>query len=344
MQWNTAKLSEYPFLSQAAEYVAGLETPVDHYLTARTFEMARYRAQTRVLQAIGGEIKRDNTINGVTELFSYPIARILVSCIDDAFLTRRYALKEAEFSNVKMKQEDNYEILQEIGRDFDIAPSINDKGFQMHFTDYVRCAAGMRALKWKLVNRRLESGFVNITKEEYTRLLQEVIKERLLKLPLEVPDRFCQSLMVYIDEIKTSLEASKSEFDEAGFGNVEPEHFPPCIRHLLANAQGGMAHSARFALTSFLLKIGLSVDQIVHMFNVSPDFNEETTRYQIEHIAGSTGTFYIPPSCTTMNTYGNCFGKDELCRTIYHPLTYYKKKKIIQSPQPDTASPKKTTE
>jgi len=53
----------------------------------------------------------------------------------------------------------------------------------------------MRALKWKLVNRRLESGYVNITKEQYARLLQEAIRARIIKaLPLDVPDMFCQAM------------------------------------------------------------------------------------------------------------------------------------------------------
>ena len=127
--------------------------------------------------------------------------------------------------------------------------------------------------------------------------------------------------------------------DEIGFGKLEPEHFPPCIVHILSNAQGGinLAHSARFALTSFLLNIGMSVDQVVMLFNVSPDFNEEKTRYQVEHIAGSTGTTYKPPSCSTLITYGNCYGKDQLCRTINHPLNYYKQKKRVYGKKPLTS-------
>ncbi|MCK4928368.1 MAG: DNA primase regulatory subunit PriL, partial [Methanosarcinales archaeon] len=105
-----------------------------------------------------------------------------------------------------------------------------------------------------------------------------------------------------------------------------------------ASAQGGvnLAHSARFALTSFLLNIELSADQIIQLFGVSPDFNEEMTRYQVEHIAGGTGTSYKPPSCSTMITYGNCMGKDVLCREIGHPLNYYRKKKKIAASEADS--------
>src|SRR5512136_153189 len=87
-----------------------------------------------------------------------------------------------------------------------------------------------------------------------------------------------------------------------------------------------LAHSARFALVSFLLQINMSSDQVIALFNTSPDFDLERTRYQVEHIAGSSGTKYKPPSCATMATYGNCPGEDELCRQIRHPLSYYERR------------------
>jgi DNA primase large subunit len=324
------KLSHYPFLTQTVQYVADMGTPVDNILTLRSFDITRYRARSRVLQAVHGEIQHDDTVNFTVELLSYPVARILVSCLDDAFLTRRYSLAEAKYAYHMMKQENN-EVLQEIGEDLHIVASVTESGlFDLHFTDYIRGAVGLHSVQWKLINRILYSGYVSITKEEYARLLQEAVRARIIgALPLNVPDEFCQALKNYLLEIKSTVDVSRTEFDDAGFGNVEPEHFPPCIVHLLSNAQGGinLAHSARFALTSFLLNIGMSVDQVVSLFNVSPDFNEEKTRYQVEHISGSTGTTYKPPSCTTLITYGNCYGKDKLCESIRHPLTYYKRKK-----------------
>ncbi|MDF1557409.1 MAG: DNA primase regulatory subunit PriL [ANME-2 cluster archaeon] len=348
---DSAKLSLYPFLTQAAEHVAHMDLSIDDIITSKALVggLPRSRASSRVIQSILGAIEKDDTKPDIAELLSYPIARILVSCLDDAFLIRRYALAEAKFANTRMQKEEDYETLLEIGRDFNINASITDKGFQIHFTDYIRGAAGMRALNWKLVNRRLTSGFVNITKEEYARLLQEGIRVRIFNsLPLDVPEPFCIALQEYLEEIKTCLEHSKKELGEEGFGEMEPGSFPPCIKHLLSSAQGGvnLAHSARFALTSFLLNIELSVDQIILLFNVSPDFNEEMTRYQVEHIAGGTGTTYKPPACNTMITYGNCLGKDELCRNIGHPLEYYRKKKKVTSsePGPGTGEPPSSTQ
>jgi len=78
-----------------------------------------------------------------------------------------------------------------------------------------------------------------------------------------------------------------------------------------------LPHSARFTLTSFLLKIGLSVEDIIKIYRSSPDFDESKTRYQVEHIASRE---YTPPSCSTIRTYGNCTGS---CPNPGHPLTIY---------------------
>ncbi|MCL2549833.1 MAG: DNA primase regulatory subunit PriL, partial [Methanimicrococcus sp.] len=104
--------------------------------------------------------------------------------------------------------------------------------------------------------------------------------------------------------------------------------FPPCINKALSNVREGinLAHSMRFAMVSFLSNIGMSADDIVNVFNVSPDFSEEKTRYQVEHIAGNQ---YKTPSCATMQTYGNCTGQNNMCSKIRHPLSYYSALKFI---------------
>jgi DNA primase large subunit len=122
--------------------------------------------------------------------------------------------------------------------------------------------------------------------------------------------------------------------------------FPPCIRELRASALAGrhMSHVGRFALTSFLINSGMTVDAVVDCFRSASDFNERMTRYQAEHIAGGRGsrTKYIPPKCETLRTHGVCPEMDEICRTLRrrHPLAYYRRKlgqmKTLSSPQATT--------
>jgi DNA primase large subunit len=81
-------------------------------------------------------------------------------------------------------------------------------------------------------------------------------------------------------------------------------------------------------LATFLLNIGVSVDEVVNLFTRLTDHNLRITRYQVEHLAGMRGsrTKYTPPNCRSLRTHRLCVRSDELCRSVKHPLSYYRKK------------------
>jgi DNA primase large subunit len=324
----------FPFVNGALNYVKALDFKLDELFFDRAFEQIRERGKQRVIESIGEGISRPD-INESTgaqkELLSYPVARILVSCINDGYLIKRYALAEAKSSS-KHIQKISDKHLKELIDDLTIAANINEREYTIHFTDYIRYASSIHDPKWKLINSKVNHGIVHLKKEDLVRLIEEAVRKRIESgLPLEVPQEICTALEVYLNEIKDRLSARKSQFSIEEFKEIMPDCFPPCIKRALSDAQAGvnLPHSMRFALTSFLLNIGMNVEGIIELLKVSPDFDEERTRYQVMHIHGSSGTVYKPPSCSTMVTYGNCYGKEALCERISHPLGYYRKKAWI---------------
>ena len=322
------RISDYPFTQEAAEQVRKAGYTLENLLDKTSFKTVRSRAAERVLGAIGGQIpdKRASTdAEALAELLSYPMARVIVSCLNDQHLQRRYALAEAKlaFSRMRGEKED----LARLASDLGLHPE--GKGtLRLHFAEYIRAAHRMHAPKWKLVNRDLCDGYLTVTEEELMRLLEEVIRDRVQKgLPLEVDEKVCAKLTEYLDPLRSELQ-KVLDSQKADLGRVEQGAFPPCVRKMLADVARGtnLAHSARFALVSFLLHINMSPEEVIALFGTSPDFDQERTRYQVDHIAGASGTKYRPPSCATMTTYGNCPGEDDLCRRISHPLGYYERK------------------
>ena len=317
-------LTTYPFTSGATSYVRDLEIPIPDLLEKRAYARARRRGMDRVIQAIEGGIKSNTEIPPELELLSYPIARMIVSCINDEYLIRRYALAEAKAVHESLGTEPR-DFLIAMGQEFGMHPTPSDQRFELYFAEYVKYANRMHDPVWKLVNRRLYHGSVMLTEREFRRLLQEAIRDHIQQdLPLAVPPEICDALSQHIADVRASLGARKTEFKIEGA--VEPDAFPPCIAHAIALLQTGanLPHSARFAATSFLLNIGMDVDGIIHIFGGSPDFDETRTRYQVEHISGSE---YTAPGCDTMKTYGNCAGADGLCARVKHPLNYYRIRK-----------------
>lgn len=324
------KFAYFPFLDGAVKYVEALDFKPDELFSERAFEQVRQRGKERVLSAIREGIAKNEYTDAVSaekELLSYPVARILVSCINDNYLIKRYSLAEAKSAFEKLKELSGDE-LKELAEDFKIEARLDER-VVVHFTDYIRYANVIHEHRWKLVNRNMEHGNVTLTKEDFSRILEEAIRKRIeSNLPVNVPPKLCGKLQSHLEEIRDALTSRKSEFSIEEFREIMPDCFPPCMVHALSNAKAGvnLPHSMRFALTSFLLNIGMKAEGIIDLFKVSPDFDEERTRYQVMHIQGSTGTTYTSPSCATMITYGNCFGKDAMCDRISHPLTYYRRK------------------
>jgi DNA primase large subunit len=287
-----------------------------------------------------------------TELLSYPIAVMFVTLIGEHFLNRRYALSEAVRVYGLLQEEYEEKILQ-IARDefkWNIRQDTRNIDCTLHnlklcFTDYLEVASGFHEAKWKLVNRVMEAGYVSITGIEAARLLQVEV-EKWISERVSTPSNFPlpQTLKARLDEIRKVFEENRSKLGGVSLpSEVINEAFPPCINYCLEGLLAGRraSHMERFALTSFLVNIGMPINQMVTFYTDVTDFDESLTRYQIEHIAGLKGnrTKYTPPTCNTLRTHGVCRNPDAICKRISHPLNYYRRKAwLIQKREEDKAS------
>jgi len=293
------------------------------------------RAQKRIEEAIlVGSIKEQSQKDAI-EIPSFPIAVLMTAATEDRQLKRRYALAEAKRASELLKDEDT-DMIVGIAENFDwkIKP-IQEDGqtydLTLRFTDFLKNAANLHSKKWKLVNRQMLNGEVYLTKTEASRLLEEEVRRHIEeKLDIKVgslPDTITKR----IEQLRQlfSERKAKIKMEELPKELVIPA-FPPCIKRLYDTISSGrnISHIGRFALTSFLVNVGMTTENVTNLFQALPDFRERLTRYQVEHIAGRRGsrTKYIPPKCETLQTHGVCQNKDEICRKIRHPLAYYRRK------------------
>ncbi|MFC7044229.1 DNA primase regulatory subunit PriL [Halobacteriaceae archaeon GCM10025711] len=337
--------ARYPFLSSARDAVDAANVDLAA-LVQREDDPVVARAVERVRQAIDDGTVGESHREARVELLSYPVARVLVSLVDEAVLTRRYAHAEAATAYERFTAEFNDRTeLRSVERDrltladaladFDLLDDVTpvDGGwedadeFSVAVPTYLRLSSSLRGDDWRLVNRTLDEGAVPVNRMELYRLLQQAVHHRVDDgLPLTVPDAIADPLADAVADIQQVL----SDLDlTRDIDTVVPELFPPCMTHLLERIQAGdhLEHHSRFAITAFLADIGLTTDEIVDLYQVNPGFGEQMTRYQTDHIRGDSGpTEYSPPSCATMKSYGDCVNMDDLCDRISHPLAYYERK------------------
>lgn len=330
--------ARYPFLEDAREAVA--EAGVDLAELVSNDDAVVERATERVTQAITEGEVGDGVREARVELLSYPVARVIVSLVDEHVALRKYAVAEARTAHERFRADfqDDTELqsvdrdrlsLEQLLHEFDLGSDVHESatGYEMDVPAYLLLSAGIRGEEWRLVNRELKGGRVPIEAAELTRLLRAAVEDRVSEdLPLTVPD----AVAVPLSDAVRSIESTLDDLDlTTEIDAVVPELFPPCMQHLLQQVRDGehLEHHSRFAITSFLTTIGLTTDEIIEIYSVNPGFGEDVTRYQTDHIRGDSGpTEYTPPSCATMKSYGDCHNPDALCEHISHPLSYYEAK------------------
>lgn len=328
--------ARYPFLGAARQAVD------DAGVDLTTVVAEQQPVVTRALARVEGALD-DGTVGEPhrrprVELLSYPVARVLVSLVDEHVLTRKYAHAEARTAHERFSQDVTTDTdlrstetttldLTMLLSEFDLAARETPDGYRVDVADYLRHAADKRGDEWRLVNRDLADGEVPLSERELLGVIQQAVYHRVVDgLPLTVPDAIGDELVDEREQIRDALADLDLTRD---IDTVVPELFPPCMKHLLDQVQKGehLEHHSRFAIASFLTSIGMSTDEIVELFQVNPGFGEEVTRYQVDHIRGATGpTEYSTPSCATMQSYGDCVNKDDICENVInesHPLNYY---------------------
>ena len=329
-----AILSRYPFLSDSKEYVKEHKLSVMEILDDPLYERARAIGVERLDNAFKksdvGNRSLASDSDCIMELLSYPIARMIAVCIDDTYFKRRYALGEAVHTYKNLLNE-NTDFLLKIAKEFKLRVKYNEETNKLYifFVDYLGYAP-TRYKEWKMINRSMNDGLVELSHKDLARILQESLRERINN---ELDERSCSQNVskIFSDDIRriqNAVAMHRKKIEAAPVGKVDIDKLPPCMKDILAAIQAGenVPHMGRFALVSFLNSLKLKTNEILKLFSTAPNFEEEKSRYQVEHITGGiSSTSYKPPSCEKMRTYGICpVDKiDDLCRRKRHPTSYY---------------------
>jgi DNA primase large subunit len=348
--------ARYPFFTAARETVREADLSLSALVArdAPAVDRARERVE-RALTAGTTAAEEPEAWEPDDELLSYPIARILISLLDDEAAVEKYATAEAataadrfaadfetdddglrSVADVSVSRD---EVLAEFGIDADPetgdasgggggdgGPERRRRGpdwYRLPLSTYLTLADADWGDDWRLVNREVSRGKVRVRRSELDRLVEEAVYGRVADgLPFDVRDRnpaLAAALEPAVASVRQLLSAGHAP--ASGPDVVEPTAFPPCVTALLARARDGeeLPPESRFSLTSFLVALGLDAEAIASTTGLDP----ETTETQVEFLRDREGSQYPSPSCATMQAYGDCVNRDELCERITHPLSYY---------------------
>jgi len=331
-------------MKEAAEHVREVGLDINE-LESDFFVPFLDRAEKRVRNALldvsayARTQPRDEPRENEIEIFSFPIAVMLVAATEDSLIKSRYSLAEAKRASELLRDEKKEKLLG-VANNFNWdARLVDDSSLQPYvfavrfpvFLKNVTSSVVVHDTRWKLVNHLMIDGEVYLKKSEVSRLLEEEVRKYIEgKVDTQIKS-LPPNIMARVTQLRQLAAEKREQIQlEEMPKRVVMEAFPSCIKGIYDRIAAGRpaSHIGRFALTSFLLSIGMTVDDVFKFFRSVSDFNERMTRYQVEHIAGTrgSGTKYTPPNCATLRTHGICVSPEPECRGAVNPLVCYKRK------------------
>ncbi len=343
--------AKYPFMPDAGRYLQEYGFELPQFGSDPALRMFVDRAFERVMASTRGEVYRSaaaaagndhggsgssnrrrggGVLQDVTldmEIFSFLIAIVLIKLANRRTLVQRFALSEARRAEAYLaddlsdrRDRSRADMARRILHDiFGIDVEERDYSYLIPVADYLKHSAVFYEREWKLVNRRVEGGYVILKPEKAVRLVRHAlaiyIRSRIEDSPL--PDMI-QGFEGMVSELAAEADRLTPRYV------VAKGVHPPCIKHAMGVLEKGenLPHSGRFMLGTFLLARGQSVEEIAPLFKNAPDYNERITMYQLNHLAGKTGrTAYSCPSCNKLRTQDLCFATEE-CSGINSPLQF----------------------
>jgi len=292
----------YPFTKTAKRIIQ----EQDIQLNDRIIELA----VRRIKSALEGKRPSKSTAlhksQKTEEIASYAAARVILGYMRNIFVTEKFAVYESKRTTNYLDNEED-EWLEEVASGFNIPSGKIPLPVYLSYSP--------RSTHYKLINRKIEKGFVPVNKSERIRLIEEAVRKHVLHMPI---------VKSPTPAIRKAVSTLRSSFSKISMGRRVslPKENPPCIKKLLESVKKheNLPHTARWFLAVYMIAKGMSNEALLSLFSNMPDYNQKTTKYQVEH-ARKRG--YVIPSCSTVLTHGLCTSN---CR-VGSPSNWRKVKK-----------------
>ena len=202
----------YPFLPTASSILedVDLDSLLDDYFYAEARALAINRLET---SATRGVIELEGPpINDETDIvLGYVISRLVLAATDNQALINYVALSEAFRAETYLSSETDEDLVEIVNTLGVVKVKLKGNKFSMNFIDYVRAASKLREGNWKLSNRGVNKGIVELERETLIRLMRNVIQqhlEELPKAPFEIKEKFEGT----IEDLKSSTAIDTTSF------------------------------------------------------------------------------------------------------------------------------------
>ncbi|MGY8702703.1 MAG: hypothetical protein ACKVI6_00460 [Candidatus Poseidoniales archaeon] len=347
-------LSRYAFLPQSTKYVRELliknGITIEQLIEATWLEDIRARGRVRLVECImhkdgidaATTVDLSTDIGKMTESLSFLHAMLVVCASFDERLLARWI--EGEASRADQLLGMDKENFMQVARSYfsGIREEINvglESTFWISISDFIELCPRISGDYWRLINRPVKDGWVcmnaavgensrqrtaRLMKERIRENLTEICNQRIEKMDDEFAAQFSDSIERIIGLFSERVHA------EMPISAAKRTEWPPCFEMAVSELNQGINvnHTGRVFLAAMSRSMGHSQDETLSFFSNAPDFNADTSAYQINQIYERE---YTPHGCSALKTGARCpvqRGDNSLCdqEWMSHPLKYLRAK------------------
>ena len=347
-------LARYGFLPQSKEYIKKLleenDITIEQLIDAPWLEDIRARGRIRLVESIThkGDIKSSEIIDlsteigKMTECLSFLYAMLIICASFDERLLGRWIEGESSRADYLLGVDNQNFML--IAKTYlsDIKENKDENGVSVYWipiSDFIELCPKISGNYWRLINRSVKDGWVcmnpgvgETSMQRTSRLLKERIRENLneicIKRMEKMDDEFAALFSSSVERIVGLF--SERVREEMPMSATTRNEWPPCFELAVSELNQGINvnHTGRVFLAAMSRSMGFSQEEVLAFFSNAPDYNAETSGYQINQIYERE---YTPHGCSALKTGARCpvqKGDNSLCdqEWMTHPLKYLRAK------------------
>ena len=347
-------LARYAFLPQSKDYIKKLleenDITIEQLIEAPWLEDVRARGRVRLVESIThkGDLKSaeiidlSTEIGKMTECLSFLHAMLVICASFDERLLGRWIEGESSRADHLLGMDTQNFML--IAKTYlsDIKEEKDISGVSVYWipmSDFIELCPKISGNYWRLINRSVKNGWVcmdsgvgETSMQRTSRLLKERIRENLNQICVQrmekMDDEFAAQFSSSVERIVGLF--SERVQAEMPISATKRTEWPPCFELAVSELNQGINvnHTGRVFLASMSRSMGFSQEETLAFFSNAPDYNAETSGYQINQIYERE---YTPHGCSSLKTGARCpvqKGDNTLCdqEWMSHPLKYLRAK------------------
>tara|TARA_B110000495_G_scaffold83635_1_gene71899 strand:+ start:1558 stop:2496 length:939 start_codon:yes stop_codon:yes gene_type:complete len=305
-------LRKYNFLDECKDYLRTINFNGFEDLEDSKYEHMFKRAMDRIRSAVDNDIYQHSD-NVSYEIISFVIAVKIVHATGNKRLLKRFVLYESMVVEQSLQSDFDDEFIRNILlAKFSKLKRVEKDGYEykVGVADYMMMMSQFNEKEWRLVNQKVDQGFVFIKKSKFVRLMRVGIMKFLENMvssnTLKLPSMF--------DEHVVTARGLLDDFAVVPMSKT----YPPCMTSIIDQINRGENPNniSRVILTTYLLNRGVSVEDVAETFNNTPDHDSKKTEYYISRLVG-----YKSYGCSKIESYGLCH-RNEKCGNIKNPMHF----------------------